>query len=391
MKRTSPPRLGLLLSTVLQLLSLTSNSFIVAEERVVFFLFVAGLAVDARYASASLAPPSAFKEFWGYVACGGTVLFFCFSGVLGVSSQFIANDDAVAWLRLLLSTGSATMRTTVHEPNKLSFVWFVNVSAMVYYLVALSAHVPSLTLVLMRLQIACAIAYWSLPGPVSDWNWLARACFALNALLLVLRRARPSMTLPKTSLPISLPSFDPARPSTTLSVCLVLGPASPAILTGFLFVYEHVLPKVYGLGTLEMGASAASLAVLGFFATGHECVFGALRITAPYVGFEEFSYYRGLVMLTLDTFNTQFLVVLLLVASAKAARTGAAGGRPESEARGVEGFVLVFALRCLVTTLFVFFQRRHLMVWAIFAPKFIYDAAAFGSLVVFREALAWIL
>ena len=37
-------------------------------------------------------------------------------------------------------------------------------------------------------------------------------------------------------------------------------------------------------------------------------------------------------------------------------------------------FALVFSLRMLSILGFVYFARRHLMVWAIFAPKFAYES-----------------
>jgi hypothetical protein len=34
---------------------------------------------------------------------------------------------------------------------------------------------------------------------------------------------------------------------------------------------------------------------------------------------------------------------------------------------------IYFGLDCFVTCCFVFFARRHLMVWRVFAPKFVFD------------------
>ena len=40
-------------------------------------------------------------------------------------------------------------------------------------------------------------------------------------------------------------------------------------------------------------------------------------------------------------------------------------------------FVALLVLRATVTTVFVLFQRRHLMVWAIFAPKLVFDLSSY--------------
>ena len=39
-------------------------------------------------------------------------------------------------------------------------------------------------------------------------------------------------------------------------------------------------------------------------------------------------------------------------------------------------FLALFAVKALTSAIFVLFQRRHLMVWAIFAPKFMFDGSA---------------
>ena len=49
----------------------------------------------------------------------------------------------------------------------------------------------------------------------------------------------------------------------------------------------------------------------------------------------------------------------------------------EGEAARAAGVVLqlVYGITLAMTALFVAIQRRHLMVWAIFAPKLVYDVA----------------
>jgi hypothetical protein len=51
--------------------------------------------------------------------------------------------------------------------------------------------------------------------------------------------------------------------------------------------------------------------------------------------------------------------------------------------RAAFSIVLYFTLNTLVSTCFVALQRRHLMVWAIFAPKFLFDAVALLVLELF--------
>lgn len=62
----------------------------------------------------------------------------------------------------------------------------------------------------------------------------------------------------------------------------------------------------------------------------------------------------------------------------------------EQTLRAVLLFMLIFAVKLFLTTLFVFLVRRHLMVWKVFAPKYVFDAAATAivdSLLVFLSFL----
>ena len=136
---------------------------------------------------------------------------------------------------------------------------------------------------------------------------------------------------------------------------LVLGPASmfPLVLVS-LYVHTSSL-------SLDPNVSFVFLfSMLLFFSFGHRCDFGVLHITAPYVGFDSFNYIRGVVMLSLDTFGH------VLVGY----------GWNRNFVKRTH-FVALLALRATVTTVFVLFQRRHLMVWAIFAPKLVFDLSSY--------------
>jgi hypothetical protein len=115
-----------------------------------------------------------------------------------------------------------------------------------------------------------------------------------------------------------------------------------------------------------------------FFCTGHRCSFDALHYTAAFVGFEGFSFARSGALLAANTFASHVLMAFglpLLVF------------RPDAESRtrgelGLElgrvalGYGLARALAAFVTTGTVALLRRHLMVWSIFAPKFVFDACS---------------
>jgi phosphatidylinositol glycan class O len=113
-----------------------------------------------------------------------------------------------------------------------------------------------------------------------------------------------------------------------------------------------------------------------------------------HAGFEEMNMIAGGVLMVLNTFGCYFLFVpflpLLLFyrsssssswSSSKRSKDGGERRYTREEVRGwtlrvVWTFMLAFVVKLFLTTLFVFLVRRHLMVWKVFAPKYIFDASA---------------
>jgi phosphatidylinositol glycan class O len=109
----------------------------------------------------------------------------------------------------------------------------------------------------------------------------------------------------------------------------------------------------------------ASCSYQAFFTTGHANTFTSLQNAAGFVGFDDFNFYVAGALLGLNTFGCFALAALALPWLNR-----------EHSHRGVKpllAFSAYFSLNAVVSTLFVALQRRHLMVWAIFAPKFIFD------------------
>lgn len=128
-----------------------------------------------------------------------------------------------------------------------------------------------------------------------------------------------------------------------------------------------------------------------FFFTGHQNTFTSLQNAAGFVGFDDFHFYWAGALLGFNTFGCYLLWLLFLPfalahdeqqqPSQPTASTEKAAHRRSVVAlshwwRAVFTVVLHFALNTTVSTAFVALQRRHLMVWAIFAPKFLFDAIA---------------
>ncbi|GMJ10472.1 hypothetical protein like AT5G17250 [Hibiscus trionum] len=120
------------------------------------------------------------------------------------------------------------------------------------------------------------------------------------------------------------------------------------------------------------------LAVCLFFATGHWCAFDGLRYGAAFIGFDDFVLVPQAILLTIDTFGfSHILSVLglpLFVAFSSMPN--------QTEHRSLFSiklfwifmvYGLITATTVTATIVCVAIQRRHLMVWGLFAPKFVFD------------------
>jgi len=106
-----------------------------------------------------------------------------------------------------------------------------------------------------------------------------------------------------------------------------------------------------------------------FHATGHATKLSALQYSAAFVGFETFDFWRSGAALALNTAGGHVMVALAAgpLLPARTWRSLRVAGVLQTQA----SFVHLLALACTITWLVL--SRRHLMVWAIFAPKFIFE------------------
>jgi len=106
-----------------------------------------------------------------------------------------------------------------------------------------------------------------------------------------------------------------------------------------------------------------------FFATGHACSFNRLQYSAAFVATETFYFVSAGVSLFLNTFGWDILGITLLAAISK-----------EFNQRKIwDWFCFYQLLECVGSCISVSHMRRHLMVWAIFAPRFVF-ASVFSLL-----------
>jgi hypothetical protein len=146
------------------------------------------------------------------------------------------------------------------------------------------------------------------------------------------------------------------------------------------------------------------LATRFFFATGHANDFGTLAIGAGFVGLESFNFVGSGLLLALHTFAAEWLMLAMWAVMATlplaavsalddAATTNAtriAVTRDQtthvSSTEHVSDFewtsnlylgwlwlIQLHITRVVASSIMAFVLRRHLMVWAIFAPKYVFD------------------
>ncbi|KAF3569158.1 hypothetical protein DY000_02018782 [Brassica cretica] len=111
------------------------------------------------------------------------------------------------------------------------------------------------------------------------------------------------------------------------------------------------------------------LSVCMFFASGHWCAFDGLRYGAAFVGFDEFVLIRQAILLTIETFGFS----IILSVSGLPLLIPSHGEKRHQLFQMYMLYGVISATTVTATILCVTIHRRHLMVWGLFAPKFVFD------------------
>lgn len=130
--------------------------------------------------------------------------------------------------------------------------------------------------------------------------------------------------------------------------------------------------------TLAIGLWLATSVV--FFGGGHTCSFNGLHFAAAFTGFRKFNYYGMGFLLGLETWSGEVLLAAFVPMFAHHLTSFNQFGKQFRDCGHTPAMSLwakITLCRALVSTcaaLCAALHRRHLMVWAIFAPKFVFDA-----------------
>ncbi|KAI5116507.1 hypothetical protein M0805_004670 [Coniferiporia weirii] len=133
--------------------------------------------------------------------------------------------------------------------------------------------------------------------------------------------------------------------------------------------------------TFEQLVPFAQLGVLAFHATGHQATISSLQWKSAFLLTPVVAYYASRVAVTLNTFGPQIALAsaapLLALwqrpsTPGATARTGALG----ASVRAAVGVMLCYSVLLLSSAASAAWLRRHLMVWKVFAPRFMSAAAS---------------
>jgi GPI ethanolamine phosphate transferase 3 subunit O len=213
---------------------------------------------------------------------------------------------------------------------------------------------------------ACVALHWWIEyaaAAASGWQavWVARACFALCALQLL---------------------WQPRHPlAAAYAPLLLLGQARYAMALLLTAVRALLWLRCWGAcgetggRCRESGAGVWAglvwclLGLKGFFDGGHTFDFGSLQIRAAFTGLYSFQFAISGALLAANTFGALLLLLLLLATVARRRQ------RPAFYREMAHGVTIGYLVCAALSTALVFVERRHLMVWRVFCPKYVFDAA----------------
>eukprot|EP01105_Mastigella_eilhardi_P003230 TRINITY_DN1415_c0_g2_i1.p1 TRINITY_DN1415_c0_g2~~TRINITY_DN1415_c0_g2_i1.p1 ORF type:complete len:932 (+),score=213.36 TRINITY_DN1415_c0_g2_i1:153-2948(+) len=164
---------------------------------------------------------------------------------------------------------------------------------------------------------------------------------------------------------------------------LLLGPRSTAAvaclcaqLVAFVWVHRYWACASRADPGLLLGVMWALFALQYFSQTGHTYQFSGIHFDAAFVGFEHTHLSVGALLVAYNTFAAPilctmalpFIVVFLQEPFDPRQSIGCL-------AQPLLSYVLVFCLDLCGSMTFAFIARRHLMVWRLFCPKYVFEAA----------------
>jgi hypothetical protein len=360
-----------LLTVVLHSLSLFSNSFIETEDWVVYFLWASSFVTFVLYTAAHLPTPLP-----GYLYV--LAMLSLMTGRLAISSQVSAPpQDALVNAVALFLIGSS---------------WLLGFRFR-YPQIFREQPLARLLVLAVLLNLLAIFIFWTwLPGSL----WLPRfvyACSLASTLFMVLSPPHPLCSADFRLFAVAACLFGTflmlsgVRYLLSLSLFVMQATAFFAVVGQLRWRWSSFSDQRSYLCYLSV--SAAWLAYLLFFASGNRFSFSTLRAATAFIGFENFYFAAGAVLLGFQCLSAPLFLLLLLPSLAGMGATSSPPPPPPSTTADHENrvtpsgrspistvrvFVWLYFLFSTLSAIFVTFARRHLMIWRVFAPKYMFDA-----------------
>lgn len=145
-----------------------------------------------------------------------------------------------------------------------------------------------------------------------------------------------------------------------------------------LYIYvNHIFKKdITSINPFLLSVIFYLLAMEIFYFTRHFCEFSGLDYASGFIGINEFNIYLSGILLIINTF-TPFIFIIpfsIMIISKYLMKTFI-----EKKCYYfywhivMMNYVVLRSLCCFVSIVSVTVQRRHLLIWAIFAPKFVFE------------------
>jgi phosphatidylinositol glycan class O len=158
-----------------------------------------------------------------------------------------------------------------------------------------------------------------------------------------------------------------------IAIMVVTGPSTSASMV--LFLLQSY--SIFQMATMQ-GVNFSTAPILAcfwrflirhtFFVTNHACAFSRLQYSAAFVATAQFHYVNGGLSLFLNTFGWEILGFLCIRLASRILQ------RPHL----LKFYCFYQLLETFCSCVSVSLLRRHLMVWATFAPRFLFSAIFLG-------------
>ncbi|KAK4713257.1 hypothetical protein R3W88_019164 [Solanum pinnatisectum] len=379
--------------------SFLSNSFILEEGKTASFLLATAGMLQLRHA---IVKKKMFLEGLLFVL---VVPLLRFGIELGQSKQAVNSLFLKSFASWTVSVDNGT-NLWIYVADILPFLALVILAYILYYKsITHSSCRGIFKLVAIGTIFASSLIAlaWALDGNLFSPStvivdikayWIPRIIYVIGLLQLILLAISQLFGKEKTSgweedTIIKATAMLSAWSSTIIILSGKQGPlvALAAVIQGWcvirLMTLERAKNDYYDSSTSYSSpvAKCSLLAVCLFFCTGHWCAFDGLRYASAFVGFDEFNLIRQAALLTIDTFGFSHILPVmglpLIVACRRHPEVQAEKRKPLFFLQLCQVYLmygLIMAISMTLTIICVTIQRRHLMVWGLFAPKFVFDA-----------------